>query len=69
MTVAICKKCGKLISISNIPGGNPTAKANPDMWATSYGRCDRCGGVYCDKCIKANMNKCPGCGRQIAIIS
>jgi DNA-directed RNA polymerase subunit RPC12/RpoP len=69
MAVAICAKCNKLISISNIPGGNPTAKANPDMWATAYGHCDRCGGTYCDKCIKANMNKCPGCGRQIAIKS
>jgi hypothetical protein len=69
MTVAICGKCNKLISISNIPGGNPIAKSDPDTWALAYGRCDRCGGVYCDKCIKDNLDKCPGCGRSIKIKS
>jgi len=67
MPVSMCAKCGKLISISNIPGGNPVAKANSDLWALEYGRCDRCGGVYCDKCIEENLNKCPGCSCNIKI--
>jgi len=67
MTVAMCSKCNKLISISNIPGGNPIAKANPDLWAMVYGRCDMCGKFYCDKCLEENMSKCPGCGHNIEI--
>lgn len=67
MPVSMCAKCRKLISISNIPGGNPVAKANPDLWALEHGRCDRCEGVYCDKCIEENLNKCPGCSRNIKI--
>ncbi len=38
MTVAICNRCSKFISISQIPGGNPVAVADPDRWAATYGR-------------------------------
>lgn len=44
--------CGILISVSNFPGGNPVAKANPDKFATSYKVCPQCNAHYCDKCVK-----------------
>ena len=67
MTVGMCAKCGKLISISNLPGGNPIALADPDHWAVAYGVCERCGGSFCDKCIESNAGKCPECGRKVKI--
>lgn len=69
MPVAMCAKCEKLISISDIPGGNPFAKGNPEIFALAYGICDRCKAVYCDKCIEANGGKCPKCGQGIKIVS
>lgn len=60
MTVAICSRCRKLISISSIPGGNPVAASNPDNWATVYRQCDTCGQLFCAEC--GNMTPfCPEC--------
>ena len=67
MPVSMCSKCRKMISISNVPGGNPMAKANPGMWALAYGVCDRCKSIFCDKCIESNAGKCPNCGRKIEV--
>ena len=64
--VLICGGCQRLISVSQIPGGNPSAKANPDRWAVAYARCD-CGHLACDRCISAANGKCPNCGRRVRV--
>jgi hypothetical protein len=67
MTLILCHQCSKAISMSILPGGNPIARAQPDFFALRYGRCQRCGRVYCDRCITAAGDQCPGCGRPVAI--
>ncbi len=36
MAVGFCSSCTRLISISDIPGGNPTAIENPEKFAVFY---------------------------------
>jgi hypothetical protein len=66
MPVSMCSSCHKMISISQIPGGNPTAKL--EGWATAYGICEMCKQLpLCDVCINKHGGKCPNCGRKIEI--
>lgn len=67
MPVAFCSKCGKAISISNLPGGNPTVKMFPDFFVVGYGKCARCHGIFCKNCIEGEDNTCPQCGIAIAV--
>jgi hypothetical protein len=62
MTVAICSRCQKLISISLIPGGNPLAASDADNWAATYRQCDTCGQLFCDECgdMTPLCPECPG---------
>jgi hypothetical protein len=39
-----------MISISNIPGGNPAALAEPEHFAVSYTKCTACSKLWCDRC-------------------
>jgi hypothetical protein len=72
MTVAMCKGCRKMISISRVAGGNPIALQQPDVFALRYGRCDACG-MYCGDCLTsggdptAAQGTCPQCGAKVAI--
>jgi hypothetical protein len=70
MPVAMCAnpKCGLLISISDIPGGNPAVQMQPDLWAKAYGRCESCGAIFCDRCISERGGSCPQCGKTIQIV-
>ena len=36
--------------MSAIAGGNPTALADPERWATVYVRCAGCKRYLCDRC-------------------
>jgi len=67
MAVSICSKCRKMISISQIPTGNPTAWENPSIFALYYGYCENCGMMYCCDCIETAGRRCPGCGKLIEI--
>jgi tRNA G26 N,N-dimethylase Trm1 len=67
MGINICASCRRLISISQVPGGNPTAKKNPDAFAMYYARCKRCGTFYCDRCVKQNNDNCPNCGDSLTL--
>lgn len=58
MAVAGCCECGKLISLSVIPGGNPVAKELG--WATSWVACPDCGRARCDSCFALDP-RCPNC--------
>lgn len=54
--------CVRMISVSNIPGGNPVAKSDPENWAVSYGRCESCKAHWCDRCLaKLPAPECPQC--------
>ena len=52
--------CRRWISISNIEGGNPTARANPEKFAQTYVRCSGCRALLCDRCHE-RFQSCPAC--------
>jgi hypothetical protein len=58
MAVAGCCACGKLISLSVIPGGNPVAKEIG--WATSWVACPDCARARCGACAALDP-RCPDC--------
>ena len=64
MPTSSCTKCGRLISISTLPGGNPVALAEPEVWATSYGFCRKCRKYFCDRCCSVNQH-CSQCGKTL----
>jgi tetratricopeptide (TPR) repeat protein len=63
MTVLECAGCDRLISVSEVPGGNRFARQNPDRWSMTHTTCGCCGRTYCDRCTAPI---CPGCGEAIA---
>lgn len=65
MPLAMCQGgCNRMISISNIPGGNPEALAHPESFAIHYVACRACGRMYCDRCAPAQA-AC-ACGQPLA---
>jgi hypothetical protein len=50
-----------MISISNIPGGNPAALAEPEHFAIHYTKCSACPKLWCDRCAGARCS----CGAAI----
>jgi hypothetical protein len=67
MGINICPSCNRFISLSEIPGGNPVAKDDPDVIAMYYAKCENCGFIYCDHCVEKNNNHCPNCGFKVTI--
>jgi hypothetical protein len=61
------KPCSRQISISQVPGGNPVANANPEVYAASWTRC-ACGAYTCDRCLAAQSGKCR-CGQAASVLS
>ena len=69
MPVMRCAKerCQRMISVSMIPDGNPTAKASPEIFSQGYKQCtdlERCGAYHCDrhwggKCVKCGSPLTP----------
>lgn len=52
-----------MISISVIPGGNPTALADPRNWAVDHAACATCRTMLCDRCVTAlGTETCPADG-------
>jgi hypothetical protein len=62
MPVFTCSSghCSRWISVSAIPGGNPTALADPERWATDYVRCAGCKRYLCDRCHRGEQCTCGG---------
>src|SRR5688572_25793269 len=61
--------CQRMISVSAIPGGNPTALAEPDKFAIVHRRCSGCGKRFCDRCMEKDELKsgsCAACGSPLA---
>jgi hypothetical protein len=62
--------CQRLISVSAIPGGNPTALAEPERFAVVHQRCSSCGQRFCDRCMekdeKLKHGECASCGARLA---
>lgn len=67
MTVYKCPGvCGRLISVSQIPGGNPTALADPKHWAVNYVECPTHGLQMCDRCQSEQGDAtCSTCGQPL----
>ncbi|MGE0787779.1 MAG: hypothetical protein AB7S26_19040 [Sandaracinaceae bacterium] len=57
--------CRRLISVSAIPGGNPTALAEPEKFAVVHERCTACGARFCDRCLEPG-GACLDCGAPTA---
>jgi hypothetical protein len=59
-----------MISVSVVPGGNPTALADPERFATIHRACTSCGNRFCDRCIGKNdvllRGTCSSCGAKLA---
>lgn len=53
--------CARMISVSSIRGGNPSAKAEPDAFAAEWSQCTSCGEFTCDRCLARDGGKC-ACG-------
>ena len=66
MTVLGCALCGKFISLSVSPDGNPTAMANPDVFSTVFAECNGCGVFICDGCI-GDSQQCPKCKAAVTM--
>lgn len=62
MAVLQCAGCPRLISVSNVPGGNPIARANPEQWSSTHTRCASCKQALCDRCAPAGARTCKLCG-------
>lgn len=60
MPVFSCRGCGKLISLSIIPGGNPAA-TDPQRWARVWRRCAACGALFCEPCNPGGASACAAC--------
>jgi tetratricopeptide (TPR) repeat protein len=42
--------CERLISVSEVPGGNPVARADPEGFALTFQICVDCHANFCDRC-------------------
>ena len=62
--------CERMISVSAIPGGNPTALAEPEKFAIVHRRCSACSHRFCDRCVekdaKLTNGVCLSCGAPLA---
>ena len=63
MPIMRCGKenCQRFISVSRIPGGNPTAQASPELFSQGYKQCtdfENCGAYHCDRHWGGNCVKC-----------
>ncbi len=71
MPVAYCsgrEVCDRLISISAVPGGNPSANARPDAYASEWGVCAACGASTCDRCLAHQRGRCV-CGAAMRLFT
>lgn len=60
MSCAGTAPCKRFVSVSAVPGGNPSAKADPERFASEWTRCT-CGKYTCDRCLQRQGDKCT-CG-------
>jgi tetratricopeptide (TPR) repeat protein len=42
--------CARLISVSDVPGGNPVARKDPEHFSSDFQLCPDCHQSYCDRC-------------------
>jgi hypothetical protein len=66
MAVYSCARCGRLISLSIILGGNPATKMGEDLWAGAWRQCLDCKRLWCDACTKDSQG-CPDCAGALWI--
>ncbi|WP_033342109.1 tetratricopeptide repeat protein [Catenuloplanes japonicus] len=69
MTVLACNGtgCDRLISVSQVPGGNAVARRSPEGWSRTHTNCTCCGRTYCDRCTAALVpaRTCPVCDEPV----
>jgi tetratricopeptide (TPR) repeat protein len=62
-------RCQRMISVSNIPGGNPTARNDPEHFSIKFQICPDCHQTFCDRCApKAGFLRstpCRQCGGKL----
>lgn len=63
MTVLMCHgwACQRLISVTDLPGGNPVVAAEPEAWAETWSVCRDCRVPFCDRCVVPRQGRCADC--------
>lgn len=65
MAVYSCSGCGRHISLSAIPGGNPIANEDPGSWAQNWRICPACSVLFCEICADPGSVRCPKCDGKL----
>lgn len=72
MAVGTCAEwgCRRMISMSRLRGGNPTALAEPEVWAVEFKMCLDCKATVCDRCSRNRGGgwrrpRCPRCAGKM----
>lgn len=68
MACAGTSGCGRMISVSAIRGGNPSAKADPEGFAGEWTQCGACRAFTCDRCLAKQGDRC-ACGTPAALFT
>jgi tetratricopeptide (TPR) repeat protein len=61
-------RCQRMISVSDIPGGNPVARNDPEHYSIKFQICPDCHKSFCDRCAPKAMlraSKCRNCGGKL----
>ncbi|MFI5914076.1 tetratricopeptide repeat protein [Dactylosporangium sp. NPDC051541] len=62
-------RCQRMISISDIPGGNPVARNDPEHYSIKFQICPDCHKSFCDRCVAPKTMlraaKCRECGGKL----
>ncbi|WP_432993486.1 tetratricopeptide repeat protein [Dactylosporangium sp. CA-233914] len=61
-------RCQRMISVSDVPGGNPVARNDPEHFSIRFQICPDCHQTFCDQCAPKAMlraSKCRECGGKL----
>jgi tetratricopeptide (TPR) repeat protein len=60
--------CTRLISISEVPGGNPVARNDPEHFCVAFLVCPDCHAAFCDRCVPRSpfhTARCKHCSGEL----
>jgi tetratricopeptide (TPR) repeat protein len=60
--------CSRLISVSDVPGGNPVARDDPEHYSIDFLICPDCHSAFCDRCVPRSplhAARCKDCSGEL----
>jgi tetratricopeptide (TPR) repeat protein len=60
--------CTRLISVSDVPGGNPVARHDPEHFSAAFLVCPDCHATFCDRCVPRSpfhAARCKECSGEL----